>query len=148
MKRRKELSRVGHIRSTPLLKSTLSPSQRCLVFPFSFPTGEYWRSDRVGVSKVSGALSQMRIVLSSEQDANIRSFRGFQATELTLPIPWPAKTSRSAPVSLCQTYTLASSLPLTTKFPSMPPKQLRMTCRPCFCPVNFRARRPRLRSHR
>jgi hypothetical protein len=30
----------------------------------------------------------------------------------------------------------------------MPPKQLRMTWRPCRCPVNFRASRPAFRSHR
>lgn len=31
------------------------------------------------------------------------------------------------------------SLPLTTKFSSTPPKQLRITCLCCFCPVNLRA---------
>ncbi len=36
---------------------------------------------------------------------------------------------------------LEPSLPLTTKCPSTPPKQLLITCRPCFCPVYLRATR-------
>jgi hypothetical protein len=34
-----------------------------------------------------GGASHIRIVLSSEHDANMRSLRGFQATELTVPSP-------------------------------------------------------------
>jgi len=40
-----------------------------------------------------------------------------------------------------QKKTHEPSLPLTTKCPSTPPKQLLMTCRPCFCPMYLRATR-------
>jgi len=45
-------------------------------------------AEAAAASNIPGVTaSQMRIVLSSEQDANIRSFFGFQATEFTLPSP-------------------------------------------------------------
>ena len=50
-----------------------------------------------------GCASHMRMVRSSEHDANIRGSRGFQATEFTLPTPCPPNVSRSSPVSRCQT---------------------------------------------
>ena len=45
---------------------------------------------------------------SSEHDANMCSFIGFQATALTLPSPWPVNTSRRTPVPRCHTYTFPS----------------------------------------
>ena len=66
-------------------------------------------AEAAAASSIPGVTaSQIRIVLSSEQDANIRSFFGFQATEFTLPSPWPDRTSSSAPESRCHTYTLPS----------------------------------------
>ena len=67
-------------------------------FPFSFfelpatPTPSVMitslSADATAASSIPGVTaSQIRIVLSSEQDANIRSFFGFQATEFTLPSP-------------------------------------------------------------
>jgi hypothetical protein len=53
--------------------------------------------------------SHRRIVQSSEQDANICAFLGFHATEFTLPLPCPVRTSRRIARSLCHTYTLPSS---------------------------------------
>ena len=45
-------------------------------------------AEAAAASNIPGVTaSQIRIVLSSEQDANIRSFFGFQATEFTLPSP-------------------------------------------------------------
>lgn len=38
----------------------------------------------------------------------MRSLRGFQATELTLPLPCPGSDSSRVPVSRCHTYTLPS----------------------------------------
>jgi hypothetical protein len=131
-----------------------SPSHRCLVLPFSLPFGIDTCSNTPS-TKAPGGASHIRIVWSSEHDANILSFFGFHATELTLPSPWPERTSSKLAVSRCQTYTFASgraksqgdhgtwheslpSLPLTIKLPSVPPKQLRMTCRPCFCPLYLR----------
>ena len=124
-------------------------------------------AEAVAASSIPGVTaSQIRIVLSSEQDANIRSFFGFQATVFTLPSPWPDRTSSNAPDSRCHTYTFPStrivretfyiereprdepSEPLATKFPSTPPKQLLITCLPCFCPVNLQAIRDRVRSHK
>ena len=60
------------------LPATLAPS----VMTVSLSAEEAAASNIPGVTA-----SQMRIVLSSEQDANIRSFFGFQATEFTLPSP-------------------------------------------------------------
>ena len=72
----------------------------------------------------------MRIVLSSEHDANMRSLTGFHATELTEPSPWPTRTSSRAPVSRCQMYT----------FPSVAqPKHRRVGDR-LFCVLRVRAR--------
>lgn len=56
-----------------------------------------------------GGASQIRIVWSSEHDANNAGSRGFHPTELTEPSPWPARTSRSTPVSRCHTYTFPSA---------------------------------------
>lgn len=66
-------------------------------------------AEAAAASNIPGVTaSQIRIVLSSEQDANIRSFFGFQATVFTLPSPWPDKTSSNVPESRCHTYTLPS----------------------------------------
>lgn len=44
--------------------------------------------EAIAASNIPGVTaSQIRTVLSSEQDANIRSFFGFQATEFALPSP-------------------------------------------------------------
>lgn len=50
----------------------------------------------------------IRTVWSSEHDANIFGFLGLHATEFTLPLPCPVNSSKSAPDSRCQTYTLPS----------------------------------------
>lgn len=150
--------------SAPLLSS------RCRVLPLPFSTNgsvsEWSIIGDCGNVIPDGAGSQIRMLWSSEHDANMRSFVGFQATELTLPSPWPVSTSRRAPVSRCHMYTfpskgvyqdtwalekkthdgiafmLSPSLPLTTKLPSIPPKQLRMTWRPWLWPEYLRAIRP------
>ena len=134
----------------PGVPSDPSSSQCTLLLPLPFPpTSCSWVDSPTSAAKLAGmpgGASHIRIVLSSEHDANIRSLRGFHTTELTLPNPWPGSVSSSAPVSRCQMYTLLSaishercslrapytggnspSLPLTIKFPSTPPKQLRMT---------------------
>jgi len=79
------------------------PGERCdhdvtLPFPFSFfelpatpaPSAMIasLSAEAAAASSIPGVTaSQIRIVLSSEQDANIRSFFGFHATEFTLPSP-------------------------------------------------------------
>jgi hypothetical protein len=55
-----------------------------------------------------GGGSQMRTVWSSEQLANMRGYRGFQATPLMQPSPCPDRGSRSVPVSRCHMYTFES----------------------------------------
>ena len=108
-----------------------------------------------------GTGSHIRMLWSSEHDANMYSFIGFQATALTLPSPWPANTFRRTLVPRCHTYTFPSyqktwtlktihdrrqsnvlfspSLPLTMKLSSIPPKQLRMMWRPWLWPKYLHA---------
>jgi hypothetical protein len=62
-------------------------------------------------NRLDGAGSHILILWSSEHDANMRSFVGFQATALTLPSPWPVNTSKREPVSRCHMYTFPSEVP-------------------------------------
>ena len=110
---------------TRSMKRTQDAGERCdhdvtFPFPFSFFELPATPAPSVMIASLSAAeaaaasnipgvtASQIRIVLSSEQDANIRSFFGFQATEFTLPSPCPDNTSSNAPESRCHTYTLPS----------------------------------------
>jgi len=94
-------------------------SRYSLLLPLPFPlsscscsccAGERFeeRDDDAWAAKLLAGASQIRMVKSSEQDANICLFLGFHATEFTLPTPWPDKTSSRTPRSRCQTYTLPS----------------------------------------
>ena len=111
----------AHIRVAlePETESTSSSPQLCCVLPFPLPGKG---GVRLGLCKIEsidisgGGASHIRIVLSSEHDANMRSLRGFQATELTLPSPWPERTSSRAPVSRCHTYTLPSVCDINENF--------------------------------
>ena len=94
------------------------PGASHLPFPFPFPFSISCSSlpsrtsipdPEVDAARAStGGASHIRTVLSSEHDANMRSFTGFHATELTLPSPCPESSSRSTPESRCQMYTFPS----------------------------------------
>ena len=96
-----------------------SSIQGSLLFPFPFPLGSLsWfcspaaRWARPDDDEDSAPLhegSHKRMVKSSEQDANICVFLGFHATEFTLPLPWPVRTSRRIARSRCQIYTFPSN---------------------------------------
>lgn len=65
--------------------------------------------DTSPIDSGSETASHMRMVWSSEHDANIHGSVGFHATQFTLPGPWQAiKDSSNWPVSLCQIYTFPS----------------------------------------
>ena len=115
----------AHDRPAPV-GSTPAPPPACRVFPFpSAPTGvslpaappapPSFNSPSPSAAESAtytpgGGASHMRMVWSSEHDANMRSFVGFHATELTLPAPWPGSICRRRPDSRCHVYTFASGV--------------------------------------
>jgi hypothetical protein len=83
-----------------------------LPLPFPLPSRSRWDEPSAADAEPvisAGCASQIRIVWSSEHDANMRSFLGFHATELTLPLPWPPSVASCVPESRCQMYTLPSA---------------------------------------
>ena len=74
-----------------------------LPFPLPLTSAEEKESFLSVLRMLANGLSHIRIVESSEQEANMRSFFGFQTTAFTLPSPWPLRTSSKTPVSRCQT---------------------------------------------
>lgn len=93
------------------------PSHLCFATPFPFPfplaipkpkpnpSAPWWALSKL---EIRIGASHIRIVWSSEHDANILSFLGFQATEFTLPSPCPVNSSNRIPDSRCHIYTLLS----------------------------------------
>lgn len=64
---------------------------------------------------------QMRTVPSSEHEANIDGYTGFQLTQLTVRV-WPVRVAKGSSRRICQMYTVLSSLPLAIKLSLTPPK--------------------------
>lgn len=78
-------------------------------------------TDPLNVPLPFGFGPQMRTVPSSEQEASIDGYTGFQLTQFTVRV-CPVSEASGSSRRMCQMYTLLSSLPLATKLSFTPPK--------------------------
>jgi hypothetical protein len=101
---------------------------------FAGSSGSMRRSSR---SQSHGRSERREVSLGLCATRTRYHLRGSRAWKVVSGCNWKTECGDSVP-----------SLPLMTKLPSMPPKQLRIMCRPCRCPVYSRARRPVDKSHR